>query len=232
MLRKSINASELSVSNSSIGLLVHKTRKFNYHWNVQLWVWTEQTSSTSSAKDLSSASSLRICSSGLQEMIEWQLEGGQRRGEAGKLQMVAEMPELLLMTFLLLSNCHGRIGGTRKKSNCSENGSKSRSAPLQHWSLAPGSGGCGPEVFYVYLRWCWCTLGSRWWSITVGVIKLTSLYSWIWLCSNMENTLEEPPSPPPCLLLAFFGAWRVNGKTGWCWQPESGYSSAKMFSLV
>lgn len=29
--------------------------------------------------------------------------------------MVSEMPELLLMTFLLLSNCHGRIGGTRKK---------------------------------------------------------------------------------------------------------------------
>lgn len=29
--------------------------------------------------------------------------------------MVSEMPELLLMTFLRLSNCHGRIRGTRKK---------------------------------------------------------------------------------------------------------------------
>lgn len=35
---------------------------------------------------------------------------------------------------------------------------------------------------------------------------LTSLYSWIWLCSNMEKTLEEPPSPAACLLLAFLGA--------------------------
>lgn len=36
--------------------------------------------------------------------------------------------------------------------------------------------------------------------------NFTSLYSWIWLCSNMENTLEDPPSPCCCLLLAFLGA--------------------------
>lgn len=35
----------------------------------------------------------------------------------------------------------------------------------------------------------------------------TSLNSWIWVCSNMENTLELPPS---IRFLAFFGAWRGN----------------------
>lgn len=42
--------------------------------------------------------------------------------------------------------------------------------------------------------------------------NVTSLYSWIWLCSNMENTLEDPPSPCCCLLLAFLGAWARKGK--------------------
>lgn len=38
--------------------------------------------------------------------------GGVRAEE--KLQMVSEMPELLLMTFFCLVNCHGRIGGAWK----------------------------------------------------------------------------------------------------------------------
>lgn len=38
----------------------------------------------------------------------------------------------------------------------------------------------------------------------------TSLNSWIWVCSNMENTLELAPS---VLFLAFLGAWRGNKRT-------------------
>lgn len=40
---------------------------------------------------------------------------------------------------------------------------------------------------------------------------LTSLNSWIWACSNMENTLEPPPSD---LFLAFLGACRGYGGGG------------------
>lgn len=53
---------------------------------------------------------------------------GEVRGEEER-QMVSEMPELLLLTFFCLLNCHGRIrgweweGGATKNSTCSENGS-------------------------------------------------------------------------------------------------------------
>lgn len=40
-------------------------------------------------------------------------------------------------------------------------------------------------------------------------MKPTSLNSWIWVCSNMENTLEPAPS---ARFLAFFGACRVERK--------------------
>lgn len=40
---------------------------------------------------------------------------------------------------------------------------------------------------------------------------LTSLNSWIWVWSNMEKTLELPPSAP-ALLLAFLGAY-TGGKS-------------------
>lgn len=56
--------------------------------------------------------------------------------------------------------------------------------------------------------------GKLWLGSSRDVMKdiFTSLYSWIWLCSNMENTLEDPPSPCCCLLLAFLGAWEITGK--------------------
>lgn len=43
----------------------------------------------------------------------------------------------------------------------------------------------------------------------IGSAALTSLNSWIWACSNMENTLELAPSA--VLFLAFLGGfWPKN----------------------
>lgn len=44
---------------------------------------------------------------------------GEVRAEE-KLQMGSEMPELLLVTFFCLLNCHGRIGGAWKTATALE----------------------------------------------------------------------------------------------------------------
>lgn len=53
----------------------------------------------------------------------------------------------------------------------------------------------------------------------------TSLNSWIWACSNMENTLEFAPSA--ALFLAFLGAFHT--KTGEMKQQHKGL---KMFNSI
>ena len=83
-----------------------------------------------------------------------------------------------------------------------------------HWWRRARCDGCERECVRVCVRWsaCLCVCSPVCF-VRLCADILTSLYSWIWLCSNMENTLEEPLSPPPALLLAFLGAWRDDQNT-------------------
>ena len=67
---------------------------------------------------------------------------------------------------------------------------------------------------HIHAPFCmiYCQMYDQW--NLKGPAALTSLNSWIWACSNMENTLELAPSAD--LFLAFLGAfWQRDRRWSW-----------------
>lgn len=94
---------------------------------------------------------------------------------------------------------------------------------LRRWTIEMERQG-GEVAVSLSMRVSVCVQQKSFWVLHIEGIELfwtglTSLNSWIWACSNMENTLELAPSA--ALFLAFFGAfWNEEKKTDKTLQTE------------